>query len=82
MDQETRFGAWHIVTPEGRVRSGGAAIPEVLRRLPAGRPLAWVASLSPDLTDRAYRLVARHRMRLGRALGQRACSVDPTRLGR
>lgn len=79
MDRETRFGSWHLVGADGRVWSAGAAIPEILRLLPGGAPLAMLASLSPALTERAYRAVSHHRHRLGRLLGQQACAVDPTR---
>jgi predicted DCC family thiol-disulfide oxidoreductase YuxK len=79
MDPETRFGSWHLVGADGRVRSAGAAIPDTLRLLPGGAPLAWLASLSPALTELAYRAVSRHRVRLGRLLGRLACAVDPTR---
>jgi len=45
--------------------------------LPAGAPIAALASAFPRATNRAYRWVARHRERLGRVLGERACAVDP-----
>jgi predicted DCC family thiol-disulfide oxidoreductase YuxK len=79
MDRETRFDSWHLVGVDGRVWSAGAAIPETLRLLPGGAPLGWLASLSPALTERAYRSVSRHRVQLGRLLGRQACAVDPTR---
>jgi predicted DCC family thiol-disulfide oxidoreductase YuxK len=79
LDPGTRYGSWHLVTPDGRVRSAGAAIPAILSLVPGGAPLAWLASRSPSLTEAAYRMVSRHRFRLGRLLGQRACAVDPTR---
>jgi predicted DCC family thiol-disulfide oxidoreductase YuxK len=79
MDRETRFASWHLVDDDRRVWSAGAAIPAILRILPGGAPLAWLASISPGLTERAYRTVSRHRVRLGRLLGRQACAVDPTR---
>ena len=79
LDRETRYGSWHLATPDGRIRSAGAAIPAILRLLPGGEPLAWLASLSPQLTEAAYRTISRNRFRLGRLIGQRACAVDPTR---
>jgi predicted DCC family thiol-disulfide oxidoreductase YuxK len=45
--------------------------------LPTGAPIATLASAFPRATDRAYRWVAKHRERLGRVLGERACAVDP-----
>jgi predicted DCC family thiol-disulfide oxidoreductase YuxK len=79
LDPATRYGSWHLATPDGRVRSAGAAIPAILRALPGGAPLAWLATVSPPLTEAAYRAISRNRDRLGRLLGRRACAVDPTR---
>lgn len=73
-----RMQSWHLVEPDGRVWSAGAAVPRVLRRLPLGAPLASIADAAPGLTDRAYAAVARRRTALGRMLGQRACAVDPS----
>jgi len=79
MDPRTRMGSWHVLTQDGRVRSGGAALPTTLRLLPGGRPLAAVFALSPVATERFYRWVVRHRARWGSLLGRRACAVDPGR---
>ena len=73
-----RLDSMHAVTTDGRVWSGGQAVRVILAELPSGRVLASVAAVFPGATDTTYRLVARHRERLGRTLGQRACSVDPT----
>lgn len=73
---EERMSSWHLVLEGGAVRSGGAAVAPLLRMLPGGGPLAALAEALPGPTERAYRLVARHRGRLGRLLG-RACAVDP-----
>jgi predicted DCC family thiol-disulfide oxidoreductase YuxK len=72
------LGSMHAVTPDGRVWSGGQAVRVILAQLPGGSILASIAAALPDATDTTYRLVARHRERLGRMLGQRACRVDPT----
>jgi predicted DCC family thiol-disulfide oxidoreductase YuxK len=74
-----RLDSMHAVTPDGRVWSGGQAVRVILAQLPGGSILASIAAALPDATDTIYRLVARHRERLGRMLGQRACSVDPTK---
>jgi predicted DCC family thiol-disulfide oxidoreductase YuxK len=79
MSEEARMASWHLVTPKNQVYSGAAAAPPLLRLLPGGRPLAALLALSPSLTDRAYRLVARNRDRFGRLIGQTACGVDPSR---
>ncbi|MGZ5289868.1 MAG: thiol-disulfide oxidoreductase DCC family protein [Actinomycetota bacterium] len=78
----SRYASWHVVTPDGRIWSGGAAVPPLTRRLPGGRALAAIAEAFPDGTDHLYRFLARHRDRFGTALGQRACAVDPSREGR
>ncbi|HSJ51146.1 MAG TPA: DUF393 domain-containing protein [Actinomycetota bacterium] len=72
-----RVATWHLRAPEGRVESGGRAVAPLLRLLPGGAPLAATAERFPGATDRLYELVARHRERLGRLIGRRACSVDP-----
>ena len=79
VDPRARTASWHLITEDGRVWSAGAAIPQVLRRLPAGAAVAPLFETFPDATERAYRWVARHRARLGAALGQQACAVDPSR---
>ena len=75
---ERRAASWHLVEPDGRVWSGGAAVPRLMRTLPAGAPIAMLAEMAPGATDRIYAAVARRRAVLGRLLGQRACSVDPS----
>ena len=61
MDERTRMASWHLVEEDGTVHSAGAAFPPLLRRLPGGRPLAWLAAALPGPTERAYRYVARTR---------------------
>jgi len=66
---EKRLDSWHLVTPSGRVLSGGAAAAEELARtLPGGRPLAALFHAFPGATERAYRWVAAHRGRLAELL--------------
>ena len=60
--------SWHLVTPDGRVRSAGRALPELLRRLPAGRPLAALAARFPRAADRVYFAVADRRSAIGRLI--------------
>jgi predicted DCC family thiol-disulfide oxidoreductase YuxK len=78
IDAETKMASWHLVTADGRVFSGGAVAPPLLRLLPGGRPLAAIASAFPGATERAYRWVSRNRDRFGRLAGTR-CDVDPAR---
>jgi predicted DCC family thiol-disulfide oxidoreductase YuxK len=75
--EEERLASWHLVTPDGRRHSGGAAAAPLARLLPAGAPVAFLADTFPRTTDRLYRWVARHRDELGRRLGEHACAVDP-----
>jgi predicted DCC family thiol-disulfide oxidoreductase YuxK len=76
MGREQRMASWHLVTPEGRVYSGGAAAAPLLRLLPGGRPLAALAAIFPGVTGAVYRLVARNRSRLGRLLRVDSCSLE------
>jgi predicted DCC family thiol-disulfide oxidoreductase YuxK len=78
LDPSLRLASWHVVDDVGRVWSGGAAVSPLLRLLPFGKPFARFADLAPSLTERAYSIVARHRDRLGRIVGERACRVDPS----
>jgi predicted DCC family thiol-disulfide oxidoreductase YuxK len=82
MDPARKMGSWHLVTRDGTVRSGGAAVGSLARLLPGGASLAFLAEALPGLTERAYRWTAEHRDGLGRFLGERACSVDPASAGR
>jgi predicted DCC family thiol-disulfide oxidoreductase YuxK len=77
MDPSVRMASWHLVTPDGRVCSGAAAVAPLARLLPGGPPIAYLAERFPVLTLVAYRWVSAHRGRLGRLLGERACSVEP-----
>jgi predicted DCC family thiol-disulfide oxidoreductase YuxK len=62
---EKRLDSWHLVTPSGRILSGGAdATQELARVLPGGRPLAALFQAFPGATERAYRWVVAHRGRL------------------
>ncbi|TMK36842.1 MAG: DUF393 domain-containing protein [Actinobacteria bacterium] len=77
-----RLESMHAVTPDGRVWSGGQAARVILAELPGGRNLSSIAATFPGATEWLYRLVARHRDRIGRLLGQRVCSVDPSAMQR
>jgi predicted DCC family thiol-disulfide oxidoreductase YuxK len=76
MDRERKMASWHLVARNGHIYSGGAAVPQLARLLPASAPIAALATAFPRTADRAYRWVARHRERLGRVLGEQTCAVD------
>jgi predicted DCC family thiol-disulfide oxidoreductase YuxK len=61
-----RMASWHLISPSGERRSGGAAVAPLLRLLPAGRLPAAGFARFPRLTDRAYQWVAGHRSQLSR----------------
>lgn len=71
--EEARRTGMHVVLLDGRVLSGAAALPALADRLPAGRLVAFLCSLSPRLCAAGYRLVAANRQPLGRLLGLPAC---------
>ena len=60
-----RLNSWHLVEPDGTVHSAGAAFEPLFRLLPGAAPAKALAGVSPRLTERAYRLVAGNRGRIG-----------------
>jgi predicted DCC family thiol-disulfide oxidoreductase YuxK len=66
--EDRHLDSFHLVGPDGTVRSAGAAMGPLAELLPGGRPLAAVFRTFPRLTERAYRLVANNRNRLARLL--------------
>jgi predicted DCC family thiol-disulfide oxidoreductase YuxK len=77
MDERQKMRSWHLVTPDGKVYSSGAAVAPLMRLLPAGTPLAALASTFPRSTESLYRWVARNRGKLGRVLHARGDSATP-----
>jgi predicted DCC family thiol-disulfide oxidoreductase YuxK len=63
-----RTASWHLISPSGARRSGGAAIAPVLELLPRGRLAAAALARFPRLTDGGYRWVAEHRSRISSSL--------------
>lgn len=66
--EERRLRSWHLVRPDGRVESAGAAFPALFRLLPAGAPIAALTRALPGLSERGYMLVANNRILFGRPL--------------
>jgi predicted DCC family thiol-disulfide oxidoreductase YuxK len=78
LDRHQQMASWHLLTPDGRVRSAGRAVAPLLRLLPGGRPLAVVAESFPRTTDRLYDWISRHREHLGSLLSAQRCAVQPS----
>jgi predicted DCC family thiol-disulfide oxidoreductase YuxK len=59
--------AMHLFAPDGAVYAGAAAAPALLRLMPGGAALAAVFAVPgvPVLAAQVYRVIARHRHRLG-----------------
>lgn len=73
-----RLASWHLVTPEGELRSAGAAAAPLAGLLPGGRPLAAAFRRFPRATERSYRWVAGHRDLMARLLRIDAtCAIRP-----
>jgi predicted DCC family thiol-disulfide oxidoreductase YuxK len=68
MANEGKTASWHLVAPDGVVRSAGPAAPALLRLLPGGRPLGAALARFPRVTERAYRLVADNRSVAGKLI--------------
>lgn len=65
--------AMHVVSPDGRIYAGAAAIARLVRALPVIGVISYVYYLPviKQLTDIAYRLIAKNRYRLfGRGVGK------------
>lgn len=60
------LNAFRFLDEEGRVSHGERAAVELVRRLPRGRPLAWLMALPGvwRLTAFSYQWIATHRYRL------------------
>jgi predicted DCC family thiol-disulfide oxidoreductase YuxK len=63
-----RMASWHLISPAGTRHSGGAAIVQALRLLPAGRMPAAALAHFPRFAERAYGWVAEHRSQLSRLI--------------
>ena len=64
--ESERLRTAHVVTPDGRVHSGGDAVPVVADVLPHGTPVALVARLLKIPVGLGYRAVAGNRTTLSR----------------
>lgn len=64
--REAADRAMQVITPDGRVYSGAAAVVAALNTRPAWRAVTWLYFVPglKQLADALYRLVARYRYRL------------------
>lgn len=72
--RERIFGAFHVVAPDGRVTTGGDAVPTLVEAFPAGAGLATILRGSATLTSAvhaSYRFLSRFRERL-------VCRLEPS----
>ena len=72
LEPDERMASWHLISPAGERRSGGAAAAPLLRLRPGGAAPAAVVARMPRLTDRGYRWVAAHRTGLSKFVPKRA----------
>jgi predicted DCC family thiol-disulfide oxidoreductase YuxK len=72
LEPAARMRSWHLVSPVGKRRSGGDAVPALLRLLPGGRIPAAILAQFAGPTDRGYQWVAEHRSQLSRLVPRSA----------
>jgi predicted DCC family thiol-disulfide oxidoreductase YuxK len=80
LEPELRAASWHLVSPDGRRESAGAALPSLVALLPGGSAPAATLARVPGLTERGYRWVAGNRSSLSRALPSSAQRRATTRI--
>jgi predicted DCC family thiol-disulfide oxidoreductase YuxK len=71
MTPDKRLESFHIVDPDGTVRSGGEALPHMFSMLPFGSPVGTLLNAASGVSDRGYRFVARNRITISKAVPQR-----------
>jgi predicted DCC family thiol-disulfide oxidoreductase YuxK len=79
---EERAASWHLIAPDGRRWSAGAAAAPLVRLLPGGSLPATALETAPKTTERAYRWVADHRSTLSRLIPARAKRRADARIAR
>jgi predicted DCC family thiol-disulfide oxidoreductase YuxK len=63
-----RLASWHLVEPDGEVRSAAAGFPGLFGRLPGGAPVAALTKLLQGPSQVGYRALVANRTRLGRRI--------------
>ncbi len=83
MPPEQRLASFHLLDQAtGQVSSAGAGLAELAAGLPGGRLTGSVLRAAPALNERAYRLVADNRHRLGRKIPSRVKAAARKRVER
>lgn len=77
---EERLASAHVLLPDGRVFSGGAAFEHVAPVLPAGAPFAALARRLPGVARRSYAAVAGRRNAIGPRLPRRWIAASERRI--
>ena len=80
VNEEERFGSWHLVT-RGERASAGAAFSPLFEALQWGRVPSKLLDRAPGLTERSYALVASRRSSLGSLVSEGADQRARERLG-
>jgi len=68
LDRDRRLESWHLVLPDGQIRSAGAGAIAVTALLPFGKPISWLLGRFPRATELAYTAIADNRNRISRLL--------------
>jgi predicted DCC family thiol-disulfide oxidoreductase YuxK len=68
LSAEQRMASWHLISPDGRRQSAGAALPALASLLPGGGAVAAGLSRMPRVNERGYGWVADHRSVFGRLI--------------
>lgn len=68
LSPEQRLASWHVIHPDGRRESGGAALAAVLAVLPGAGWLARLVRAVPGPAEWVYSWVASHRVGISRLL--------------
>ena len=71
LDPDLWMASFHLVTPDGVLRSAGEALPPLLGLVRWGRFPAAVLARFPRLTGAGYRWIAAHRIELSRFVPRR-----------
>ncbi|MEH3054654.1 MAG: DCC1-like thiol-disulfide oxidoreductase family protein [Patulibacter minatonensis] len=66
---EERYGAWHVIHPDGRLESGAMGVASSVEALPGGALPARLARRFPGAADRGYKWFVHNRGWISRGSG-------------